>query len=52
MRICGSCSAPCFRTVGYHAIPAVDGMNALEVMDKSYIDLIVADIMISKMDGL
>lgn len=36
---------------GYHAIPAVDGMDALEVMDKSYIDLIVADIMMPKMDG-
>ncbi len=36
---------------GYHAIPATDGMNALEIMDKEYIDLIVADIMMPNMDG-
>lgn len=36
---------------GYHAIPAVDGMNALEIMEKEYIDLIVADIMMPNMDG-
>lgn len=36
---------------GYRAIPAVDGMDALEVMDKEYIDLIVADIMMPNMNG-
>jgi two-component system OmpR family response regulator len=36
---------------GYHCIPAVDGLNALEIMDKKYIDLIVADIMMPGMDG-
>lgn len=36
---------------GYHAIPAVDGMDALEIMDKEFIDLIVADIMMPNMDG-
>lgn len=36
---------------GYHAIPAVDGMDALEMMSKEYIDLIVADIMMPNMDG-
>lgn len=36
---------------GYRAIPAVDGMDALEVMSKEYIDLIVADIMMPNMDG-
>lgn len=36
---------------GYHCLPAVDGLNALEVMDKEYIDLIVADIMMPGMDG-
>ena len=36
---------------GYHAIPAVDGMDALEIMDTEYIDLIVADIMMPNMDG-
>lgn len=36
---------------GYHAIPAVDGENALDIMDREYIDLIVADIMMPNMDG-
>ena len=36
---------------GYHAIPALDGMDALDIMDKEYIDLIVADIMMPNMDG-
>lgn len=44
-----------FRTVlsdsGYNSIPAKDGMDALEIMDKEYIDLIVADIMMPVMDG-
>ncbi|MGN0484970.1 MAG: response regulator transcription factor [Lachnospiraceae bacterium] len=36
---------------GYHAIPAVDGIDALDIMDKEFIDLIVADIMMPNMDG-
>lgn len=36
---------------GYHAIPALDGMDALDIMDKEYIDLIVADIIMPNMDG-
>lgn len=36
---------------GYNAIPASDGLNALEIMNKEYIDLIVADIMMPNMDG-
>lgn len=36
---------------GYHAIGAVDGVDALNIMDKEYIDLIVADIMMPNMDG-
>lgn len=36
---------------GYQCIPAVDGLDALEIMDKEYIDLIVADIMMPGMDG-
>lgn len=36
---------------GYHCIPAADGLDALTIMDKEYIDLIVADIMMPKMDG-
>ena len=36
---------------GYHCIPTADGLDALEIMDKEYVDLIVADIMMPKMDG-
>lgn len=36
---------------GYHTIAATDGQNALELMEKEYVDLIVADIMMPKMDG-
>lgn len=36
---------------GYNTIPAVDGLEALEIMDREYIDLIVADVMMPGMDG-
>lgn len=36
---------------GYRAVPAVDGADALEIMDREYIDLIVADIMMPNMYG-
>ena len=36
---------------GYRVIPAVDGANALKAMEKEYIDLIVADVMMPNMDG-
>lgn len=36
---------------GYHAYSASDGVEALEIMDKEYIDLIVADIMMPNMNG-
>lgn len=36
---------------GYNSIPACNGEDALEIMDKKYIDLIVADIMMPNMDG-
>lgn len=36
---------------GYNAFPAADGEEALEIMEKEYIDLIVADIMMPNMDG-
>ncbi len=36
---------------GYRTFPAADGSDALELMDREYIDLIVADIMMPRMDG-
>lgn len=36
---------------GYRCIPAADGLDALDAMEREYIDLIVADIMMPKMDG-
>lgn len=36
---------------GYNSIPAADGMAALAVMEREYIDLIVADIMMPNLDG-
>lgn len=36
---------------GYQCFPAADGMEALEIIDKEYIDLIVADIMMPNMNG-
>ncbi len=36
---------------GYKAFPACDGEEALDVMDREYIDLIIADIMMPRMDG-
>lgn len=36
---------------GYHTFPAVDGMEALKIMENEYIDLIVSDIMMPNMDG-
>lgn len=36
---------------GYQAIPAVDGVDALEIMDKHHVDLAVIDVMMPKMDG-
>ena len=36
---------------GYRTFPAADGVKALEIMDKEYIDLIVSDIMMPNMDG-
>lgn len=35
----------------YHVLCASNGEEALEVMDKEYIDLVVLDIMMPKMDG-
>lgn len=36
---------------GYHAIPAEDGEDALDALEKSYVDLIISDIMMPNMDG-
>lgn len=36
---------------GYNAIPALDGWDALKIMENEYIDLIVADIMMPNMNG-
>lgn len=36
---------------GYHAFTASDGMEALDVIDRESIDLLIVDIMMPKMDG-
>lgn len=36
---------------GYNAIPARDGSEALDLLEKKYIDLIVADLMMPNTDG-
>lgn len=36
---------------GYRCLPAADGSEALDIMDKEYVDMIVADIMMPGMDG-
>ncbi len=36
---------------GFTALPAADGLEALEVMEHEYIDLIVSDIMMPRLDG-
>lgn len=36
---------------GYQTLDAKDGMEALDYMDKQYIDLLVSDIMMPNMDG-
>ncbi len=36
---------------GYQAIGAEDGVSALEILDKEYIDLMISDIMMPNVDG-
>ena len=39
------------RAEGYSVFTAADGEEALEIMDKKHVDLVVLDIMMPKMDG-
>lgn len=41
----------CLKKENFNTYEAVDGEDALNVMDKNYIDLIITDIMMPKMDG-
>lgn len=36
---------------GYQCFPACDGMEALDVLEREYVDLVIADIMMPRMDG-
>lgn len=36
---------------GYTAVPAADGAEALAIMDEKHIDLLIADVMMPRMDG-
>lgn len=36
---------------GYHALPASDGQQALDIMENEYVDIIIADIMMPRMNG-
>ena len=36
---------------GYNPIPATDGVDALEQMEKKHVDLVILDIMMPRMDG-
>ena len=36
---------------GYTSIPASNGMNAFDILDHTYVDLIISDVMMPVMDG-
>ena len=36
---------------GYNPITACDGVEALEIMDRKHVDLIILDVMMPRMDG-
>ena len=37
---------------GFNPIEAYDGINALEKLDEHYIDLVICDLMMPRMDGI
>lgn len=39
------------RSGGYTAVPATDGVDALEIMDVRHVDAIILDVMMPRMDG-
>lgn len=39
------------RRVGHEPLPAFDGQDALDVLDKNHIDLLVSDVMMPRMSG-
>ena len=41
----------CLKKENYEVLEAVDGENALDIMDTSYVDLIITDVMMPRMDG-
>ena len=36
---------------GYEPVPAVDGIDALDILDRQHVDLILLDVMMPRMDG-
>lgn len=36
---------------GYTAIPAADGLQAFDILDGSFVDLVITDVMMPRMDG-
>ena len=36
---------------GYTAIPATDGMDAFDIMENTFVDLVISDVMMPLMDG-
>ena len=40
------------RYEGYRAVPAYDGMEALDMMEKEHIDLLLLDVMMPRLNGL
>ena len=36
---------------GYHVLTAADGREAMEILDREYVDLVVLDVMMPRMDG-